>query len=150
MPICPHSQDSGFAPGHELSEAWPCTFQALHKGGCTTPAFPFQAADISGGVTAAPLSQGGRRPRCARLPPWNFLRHCLSVAQNGLLAGERQECEQRGESQNISSKPLSSCAIIFCSLFSPLFLLQINSREKLKTPQLTMRRGGKGKKPAAG
>lgn len=36
---------------------------------------------------------------------------------------------------------LSSCAIISCSFF--FFLLQINSRERLETPQLTMRGGKK-------
>lgn len=88
----------------------------------STPASPFQASDISGGVAAAPLSQS--QTRCAprstlELPKALF----VSGTKRGFWLGSTQRESERGgeedlrrKSQNISSKRLSSCAIIFCSL----------------------------------
>lgn len=135
-------------------------FQACTKGHCTshfnpppptphpilTP-FP-KSLNIRGGVVV-PLSQSQTYAAF-------HLRTSQSTVVNGtsrfwLGSTLRVNWEERSggytvKSQNISSKLLSSCAIISCSFF--FFLLQINSRERLKTPQLTMR-GGR-KIPAAG
>lgn len=132
-------------------------FHRFTKGHCTLPLFPcryrlrLKAQNIRGGVVV-PLSQ---IPTCAEF----HLRTSLSAVVSGtdsfwLGSTWRANKEERSgghtvKSQNTSSKPLSSCAIISCSFFfPPSFLLQINSRERFETPQLTMR-GGR-KIPAAG
>lgn len=124
----------------------------MHTVKICTAAAPFQASDISGGVVAAPLSQSQTR-RALRstleLPKALFVsgtkRGVFGWGARGVRAG------RRGGSAAQVTKHFFKATLLLCNnlllpLFFSLFLLQINSREKLKTPQLTMRRGEEGKK----
>lgn len=158
MPICPWLSSIWFALQPELSQSLKLghvCFRGAQRGHCTShcisfpsvTAFP-KSLNIRGGVVV-PLSQSQ-----------TYAEFHLRTSQSTVVSGTNRfwlgstwrvnKGEKSGgytvKSQNTSSKLLSSCAIISCSFF--FFLLQINSRERLKTPQLTMR-GGR-KIPAAG
>lgn len=75
--------------------------------------------------------------------------------KTGVLAGAHAECERGGEedlrrkSQNISSKRLSSCAIIFCSLFFFSLSLANKLPGKAQDSPINNEKGGRGKKSSS-
>lgn len=92
------------------------------------------------------------KPDIRCVPPSNFSKHCCQWHKQ-VLAVEHIVSELGGEEWRIYSeitKHFFKAPLLLCNnlLLLFFFLLQINSRERLETPQLTMR-GGR-KIPAAG
>lgn len=150
MPICPPLSSIRCAPEPELSPA-PKRGPRMMQAG--TSHFTYPVAHPSPPPSPPSPSEDQMRAGCSCEPEpdtcprstFELLKEPLSVAQTGFLAGERTESAQgRGytaKSQNISSKLISSCAIISCSFF--FFLLQINSRRKTQDSPINNERGKK-------
>lgn len=137
-PICP--------------QAWTQSWATYDSGMHITFHFPsrpphpfFLSPNIRGGAVV-PLSQSQTH---ARVPPSNFSKNRCQWHKQ-VLAGEHAESEQGRGIYSEITKHFFKAHLLLCNnlLLLFFFLLQINSRERLKTPQLTMR-GGR-KIPAAG
>lgn len=129
-------------------QSWAMYDSGMHKGPLHITFHPCQPHPYS--LSWKPKHQ--RRCCCTSEPmpdiccvlPSNFSKHCCQWHKQ-VLAWEHAESEQEWRIYSEITKHFFKAPLLLCNnLLLPFFiLLQINSRERLKTPQLTMRGGRK-------